>query len=516
MNPLSIVFSWIGTADLESVRAESKKKGSGPLARLLREREFHEVHLLAGQDEESAQLFSTWLGTRTATVVTLHWVPLADPGDYGEICRAALRVVEPVANRMGSSDRLCFHLENRNGPMTAIWILLAKAGFPQARLLEVTPDQEIRDVSIPFSINTDMLPDLLRTQDQQLIRLAHEGFRDAHPEFNSIACQCEAMRRVVEKATLVAARHIPVLIQGESGTGKELLARAIHNTSPFREGPFVAINCGAIPDNLVESELFGHEKGAFTGALTQRKGFFAQANGGTVFLDEIGELPLSVQVKLLRVLQEQVITPVGSCEPLPVKFRLIAATNKNLLEEMVAGRFREDLFHRIAVALLLLPPLRTRGRDIELLTDRILEQINQECREQPGFRKKSLTENARKTLQEHRWPGNIRELQNTLHRAAVWTQGEIIRGRDIRDALLPEYSFGSGTSEHILNRPMGAGFRLTDLLTEVADHYIHRAIAESHNNKAQATRLVGLPNATTFANWTKKYPWDQGRGKKES
>ncbi|MBF0135725.1 MAG: sigma 54-interacting transcriptional regulator [Magnetococcales bacterium] len=513
MNPVSIVFSWIGEADLEALQ-KGKSTEPGPLARVLREREFHEVHLLAGQREDAARDFSAWLGERTAAVVTLHWMPLVDPGDYGEICRAALRAVEPVANRMGGPDQLCFYLGTGTGAMAAIWVLLAKAGFPNARLLEMTPAWEIRDVSIPFAISTDMVPDLLRTQDQQLIRLAQEGFQHAHPEFKSIAFQCDAMRRVVEKATLVAARQIPVLIQGESGTGKELLARAIHSTSALRAGPFVAINCGAIPDNLVESELFGHEKGAFTGALTTRKGYFAQADGGTVFLDEIGELPLSIQVKLLRVLQEQEITPVGSCAPQPVTFRLIAATNKNLLEEMVAGRFREDLFHRIAVALLLLPPLRARGRDIELLTDRILEQINQECRDQPGFRRKSLTENARKLLQEQRWPGNIRELQNTLNRAAVWTPGEIIRGRDIRDAMLPEYVSG-GSNEQILNRPLGAGFRLTDLLTEVADHYLHRALAESHNNKAQATRMVGLPNATTFANWLKKYPWDPGRGKKE-
>ncbi|MBF0425000.1 MAG: sigma 54-interacting transcriptional regulator [Magnetococcales bacterium] len=511
---MSIVFSWIGDADLRAMHT-GNGKGTAPLAQLLRERPFHEVHLLAGQDEKEARAFAAWLGTDTAAVVTLHWAPLINPDDYGEICRTALRGVEAVANRMASTDRLCFHLGSGTAATAAIWILLAKAGFPQAQLLEVTSERTVREVTIPFSINTDMLPDLLRTQDQQLIRLAHEGFRDAHPEFGSIACQCEAMRRVVEKATLVAARHIPVLIQGESGTGKELLARAIHNTSPLREGPFVAINCGAIPDNLVESELFGHEKGAFTGALTQRKGLFVQAHGGTVFLDEIGELPLSVQVKLLRVLQEHEVTPVGSNETVPVTFRLIAATNKNLLEEMAAGHFREDLFHRIAVALLLLPPLRARGRDVELLTDRILDQINQECRDQPGFRKKSLTENARKQLQEHRWPGNIRELQNTLHRAAVWTQGEIIRGRDIREALLPEYTSDHG-GERILNRPLGTGLRLADILTEVADHYFHRALAESHNNKAQATRLLGLPNATTFANWSKKYPWDQGRGKKES
>ncbi|MBF0322617.1 MAG: sigma 54-interacting transcriptional regulator, partial [Magnetococcales bacterium] len=196
--------------------------------------------------------------------------PLTDASDYGEICRAALRVVEPVATRMGSSDQISFFLGAGTGSMAAIWILLAKAGFPNARLLEITPEQKVRDVTIPFSINTDMLPDLLRTRDQQLVRLASEGFRVEHPEFASIAFQCDAMRRVVEKATLVAIRQIPVLIQGESGTGKELLARAIHNTSLQRSGPFVAINCGAIPDNLVEAELFGHEKGAFTGALTNR------------------------------------------------------------------------------------------------------------------------------------------------------------------------------------------------------------------------------------------------------
>jgi len=213
---------------------------------------------------------------------------------------------------------------------------------------------------------------------------------------------------------------------GQSGTGKELLARAIHQASPRRARPFVTVNCGAIAPDLIESELFGHEKGAFTGAVGQRVGYFESAHSGTLFLDELGELPKPAQVKRLRALQEGEVTRVGATAPTPVDVRILAATNRTLVEDVAAGRFREDLFYRLAVAVIHLPPLREREGDAGLLLDRLLDQVNRESETEPGYSPKILSVNARKLLLEHPWPGNVREMQNTLRRAAVWTPGPII------------------------------------------------------------------------------------------
>jgi two-component system, NtrC family, response regulator len=225
----------------------------------------------------------------------------------------------------------------------------------------------------------------------------------------------------------VAATDTPVLITGESGTGKELVARAIHRLSVRRENPFVVINCGAIPENLLESELFGHEKGAFTGAHIQRKGRFEMAEGGTLFLDEIGELPPSLQVKLLRFLQERVVERVGGREQIEVDTRVIAATNRDLKEAMKEGSFREDLYFRLGVILISLPPLREREGDIILIAKTFLERYADE-----GRRKiKGFSDQAIEALAQYAWPGNVRELENRIKRAAIMAEGVNITPVDL-------------------------------------------------------------------------------------
>ena len=306
---------------------------------------------------------------------------------------------------------------------------------------------------------------------------------------------------MVEKAKRAAVRDIPVLFEGESGTGKELFARAIHQSSPRKEGPFIAVNCGAIHPNLAESELFGHKKGAFANAYRDREGHFEEANGGTIFLDEIGELSKDIQVKLLRVLQEGEVVRLGESKPRKVDVRIVAATNRNLIEEVGEGRFREDLFYRLVVAYLKLPPLREREGDMGLLIDHSLKLINQENEEQPGYKHKEISSGARNLILNYHWPGNIRELQNTLRRAMVWTDGEILTRQDIEEALLP--AFGK-QDEGILNRPLDADFSLPGLIDEVAKHYLNRALQESKTKK-EAAELVGLPSYQTLANWAKKH-----------
>lgn len=299
-----------------------------------------------------------------------------------------------------------------------------------------------------------------------------------------------------------ALRDVPVLIQGESGTGKELFARAIHQASSRNGKPFVAVNCGAIPQELVDAELFGHEKGAFTGATAARAGYFEAADGGTLFLDEIGELPLASQVRLLRVLQEREVTRIGATKAKAIDVRIIAATNRVLPEEIRVGRFREDLFHRIAVGVLLLPPLREREGDITLLIDSMLAAINTEAASQPGYKHKKLDVTARNLLFQHSWPGNVRELHNTLLRASIWAAGDKITAEDVAASLAVTVP---PKAETVLGRPLDQSISLPEIIGNVARHYLERAMAQAHGNKSEAARLLGLGSYQTLSNWLQKY-----------
>jgi transcriptional regulator with PAS, ATPase and Fis domain len=310
------------------------------------------------------------------------------------------------------------------------------------------------------------------------------------------------MKNVVAKARRIALRSVPVLIEGESGTGKELLARAIHKASSRRDKPFVAVNCGAIPAELVESEFFGHKKGSFTGAVQDRRGYFESANNGTLFLDEIGELPPKAQVKILRVIQEREVVRVGDTRPVKVDVRIITATNRNLIQEVSAGNFRTDLYYRLAVAVLLLPPLREREGDVSLLIDHMLEQVNRECAGEPGFVSKNISAKARNLMLSYPWPGNARELFNTIYRAAVWSPEEDISVEDIREILTPLASPNTNQASAL---SLGNGVNLQEILANTAREYLALALREAGGNKTKATKLLGLPNYQTFTNWLEKY-----------
>jgi len=253
---------------------------------------------------------------------------------------------------------------------------------------------------------------------QQLVRGdSFEGMLGSSPQ----------MRPVFETIRKVATTDAPVLILGESGTGKEMAAKAIHQRSDRRQGPFVAINCGAIPETLLESELFGHEKGAFTGAHMQRKGRIESANEGTLFLDEMGEMPLPLQVKLLRFLQEQTIERVGGRQEIRINTRVVAATNVELKKAMVAGNFREDLYYRLAVVQIVLPPLRDRDHDVRLLAQFFLNRFALQVNK-PNM---AFEPDALRALNRHAWPGNIRELENCIRRAVILAEGRRVTAKDL-------------------------------------------------------------------------------------
>lgn len=252
------------------------------------------------------------------------------------------------------------------------------------------------------------------------------------PEFSALIGKSKKFQETLERAQMVGSTETSVLILGESGSGKEMIAQSIHKISPRRHKPFVVVNCGTLPASLIESHLFGHEKGSFTGAVTRREGKFELADGGTIFLDEIGELPLELQVKFLRVLQEREIEPIGG-KPKHINVRVLAATNKDLEEEVATGRFRIDLYYRLNVFPLTMPPLRERKEDIPLLANHFLKKYSEEERKQTP----ELTNDAIETLMEYDWPGNIRELENTIQRNMLLANSNLIESIDILHSRKP-------------------------------------------------------------------------------
>jgi two-component system response regulator HydG len=290
--------------------------------------------------------------------------------------------------------------------------------------------------------------------------------------FDSIVGRSPALQRVFEQVRALSDSDASVLLVGESGTGKELVARAIHHNSGRRDGPFVAVNCAAIPENLLESELFGHEKGAFTGADRKRRGLFAEANGGTLFLDEVGDLPLGLQAKLLRALQDKAVRPVGGSQDVQLDLRLLTATHRDLPAMVAEGRFREDLYYRLAVIPLRLPSLRERGDDITLLAAHFLERAAASL----GKDLKGFDEEATAWLQRHRWPGNVRELENVVERAATLAAGPRITLADLRT----EFSAPA------------AGGNSWPTLDELEAQYIQRVLDETRGDKVAAARILGI------------------------
>jgi len=308
----------------------------------------------------------------------------------------------------------------------------------------------------------------LRDENRRLREEVQRRYR-----FDNILGRSKAMRSVFDEIRAVAESDASVFLLGPSGSGKELVARAIHFNSGRQTGPFVAVNCGAIPETLLESELFGHEKGAFTGADRRRRGLIVEAQGGTLFLDEISEMPLPLQVKLLGVLQDRLVRPVGGNEEMRIDFRVISATNRDLPQLVRQGRFREDLYYRLAVIPIHIPSLRERPEDIPLLAEHFLERTAGALRKPI----KGFDEAAIKWLLSHRWPGNVRELENVVERAATLAHGPLITQDDLRVDLAPGP----------LDEP---GVRPT--LAELEVQYIRRILGETRGDKRRAAEILGI------------------------
>jgi DNA-binding NtrC family response regulator len=309
------------------------------------------------------------------------------------------------------------------------------------------------------------------------------------PDFYGIVGSDPSVRLLVERIQRVAPTPLVVTILGESGTSKELVARALHECSPRAAQPFRALNCAALSPAVLESELFGHEKGAFTGADSKRQGAFAAAHGGTLFLDEVGELSLELQAKLLRVLESQEVKPVGADRPIHVDVRVVAATHRNLMAWARQGKFREDLYYRLGGMLLPLPPLRSRRGDIRLLAEHFVRAYS------PRGQKVKFTAAALARLQEHIWPGNIRELRNVVHRALFLRRGPKIEERDLTFDEAPS-SAGDDPLGQGLELPEGV--TLEQMMQRLERQLIENTLRRCQNNKDRTARALGLARSSLF------------------
>jgi transcriptional regulator with PAS, ATPase and Fis domain len=496
-----ILISWLGIADLKASSQIFTKPeeliGEGPILGALKNLKFDELHILYDQEALKAEAFKSWLNEQVSIKIILIKCVLSSPIDFGEIHHALDGYLKELIDKNSNLD-ISIHLSPGTPSMTAVSILLGKTKY-NTRFVQSTKEKGGEFVTIPFDISAEYIPQLVKIADKSLVSLSNSE-TPYSAVFSDIITQNPDLIRIIHKAEKIASRDVPVLIMGESGTGKELFAKAIHNASHRVGKPFVTVNCGAIPRELIDSELFGHIKGAFTGAISDKNGYFEAANGGSLFLDEFGELPEDAQVRLLRVLQSGEISKVGESKTKNVNVRIIAATNRNLSLDIADGRFREDLFYRVAIGIITLPPLRERKGDIALLMEYLISKINLEASTQPGYKSKNISIKAKILILNHAWPGNVRELHGTLLRASIWSDTDTITDSDLLDSMI------SRPQKRNFNElpDIGQGIDIEEVVSDIKRKYIKNALAQSSGNKKKATKLLGLPNYQTLTNWMEK------------
>lgn len=498
---MKILFSWVGHADLlgfagecpevqEQVKSLIKKQdftAAGPVKVTITQEKFDKIILLWNYNApELMAQYRQYCGEQTSIISAL----IANPTDYRAVYCAVRDVIEANCTL---EDELYYLLSPGTPAMAAVWVLLGKTKFTGSFLQ--TYNNKVSLTEIPFDMTVDLLPELLDKTDRLMENLpdvSHiAGFED-------IIGSSPAIREAVLRASKAAVHSVPVLITGESGTGKEMFARAIWKAGPRKDKPFEAINCAALPANLLEAELFGYKRGAFTGANKDHEGAFKRLDGGTLFLDEIGECSLELQAKLLRVLQPPPGKPLSCREFFPVgaeraehsDVRIIVATNRNLPEMIAKQQFRDDLFYRLSAITLPLPALRERRGDILLLAEKLLERINNDFkRENPLFEDKYFCDSTKVFIQKYPWYGNVRELFNAILQGVVMASEKNI---NFFDMGLSDTSVATENSGNTVDIP--DGFSLDNTLEIIEKQYIAAALERSGNNKSQAARLLGFSN----------------------
>lgn len=520
-NPMKTLLTFTGFHDPYALGLVGEQEQPGPVLSLAEARRFDRVILFATprtarQTEATRQALSA---LQPQLAIEVREIALEDPTDYLAILtglRGHLReIVEADGHDGGRDGGVTAGRDQAGSPsigagrpphyfiavasgtpqMHACWLLLAASGEIPAQILNVRPPQFVtreRPLVCEVDLAAPGMPEVRAGVSASLHR-GDRGGADLHAgdcaedpaaviEELALVADHPRMRLALDTAIALAPSTTPVLILGETGTGKELVSRLVHRLSGRAHKPFVPVNCAAIPGELVESLLFGHVKGAFTGASRDQEGKFALADGGTIFLDEIGELPAAAQAKLLRVLQDGLIEPVGAERGIQVDVRLVAATNRDLGHEISERRFREDLYYRVAVGIIQLPPLRERPSDIPKLALQLLDRLNASLR-----RPKRLSTAALQRLQAHAWPGNVRDLENAIERSARLCPRDILDAEDlvITDPVTRRDPLAGLPTPH-------EGFSLESFLGSARRDLFRRALEASGGNQAAAARLLGL------------------------
>ena len=483
---MNILLTFTGFHDPYTKGLVGEEEQTGPILSLVGSKSFDYIILFSTPNTEiNTSDTKKAIQSQSPNIdVEIREFSIEDPTNYIAILKGLRPHIQEVCSTFKKAS---YYVSVASGTpqMHACWILLAASGEIPAHILHVRPHRFVSknkpmvsevDFSRPeFPIVRANIAQFevedLQVQELDTV-LQQVGIVGDHP----------SMRNVLEEGSILATSDAPILILGETGTGKELFARFIHRLSQRATRTFVPINCGAIPEGLVESFLFGHKKGAFTSAIKDQAGKFDHANDGTLFLDELAELPITTQTKLLRVLQDGIIDPVGGDKPHKVDVRIIAATNKDLKKVIKEGHFREDLYYRLNVGEIHLPPLRERRTDIPKIALYVLDRIN------AGLKKtKSLSPGALTKLQNYTWPGNVRDLGNVIERSVIRTRKDLLEENDIMisEPIAGIDPFG------VVPTPQ-KGFSLNEYIDEVRKQLISKALESANGNKSEAARLLGI------------------------
>lgn len=514
---MDILLTFAGNRDPFNPELIKGAYSDGPVLTLLKERAFHWIYIfttpntLANANNLQDEIAKRMTGIESRVLN----IDISDPTDYESLFLQMNRLCQKIMDKH-KKERPSYWIATASGTpqMQTVWFLLSQSGLVPATLLKITPPRFLRPrqkavseiylpldkfprITSPTSKNLDFVTTYLRKEQLE----AERG--NLVREFSDVRLigKSPALTKVIEMIRAASQYDSTVLIQGETGTGKELVARAIHFNSARKKEPFIVVNCAAIPETLVESEVFGHEKGAFTGALQQKKGKFELADKGAIFLDEIGDMPLPAQAKILRVLQDLKITRVGGVKSIKTDVRIIAATNRDLAGSITEGKFRDDLYYRLKIVDIQIPPLRDRKEDIPLLVEYFLSNHNHRYNQQKQF-----TREAMKRILDYSWPGNIRELENAIERAFVLSKGNTIRESDLPQEIfiflshskeaIPSPSFLKGGQGGFPNIQKIAipheGLDLDTLLHDFEKTWYEEAIRRNNGNREAAARLLNI------------------------
>ncbi|MDW7679797.1 MAG: sigma-54 dependent transcriptional regulator [bacterium] len=467
-----ILLSFIGDNDCYPFERK------GPILSILSKQKFDKFYLLYNKEtylKPASDIFRYCEIHFPDTTIVYQEAPAINPTDYNTVYPSMYKAVKEII-KQNKNANYTISLTSGTPTMHACWIFLQQGGVIKANLIQISREEIISEVNF----NLDDFPQIKQVDEikTEISRLARENIQLKNRlklQHDQIIGECPEILKVKQQIQIFSETPIPIFITGETGTGKELVAEAIHFNSPRRKNRFVPINCGAIPANLFESELFGHVKGAFTGAVSDKEGKFVLADKGTIFLDEIVELPLDMQVKLLRVVQDGRIIPVGGVQEIMVDVRIISATNQDIKKKVKAGDFREDLFYRLVHTEIDLPPLRQRGEDKILIANHLLQQLNIKY-----GRFKSLADSAIQKIISYHWPGNIRQLKNCLE-AAYFHAGDKIEAQHVKFVDVET----SMTKIEIPDQGL-------DLENEILPLYYQAALDKTGRNAEQAAKLLNI------------------------